>query len=167
MLSVVTMAASNKHLEYTVLMERLDLADVRELEDLLIECIYAEIIVGRLDQQSSQLKVVRVSARDPSDLDIASMCEKLDRWGLAVDNMIAHVDNEATIATDQYETEKLKVQALKDQVDQLKKTKSNQISVGGKSSSSGGWAGGSSGMSSGGGGDGGMAAALAASRRDF
>ena len=113
MLSVVTMAASNKHLDYSQLMERLDLGDVRELEDLLIECIYADIVVGRLDQQSSQLKIERVSGRDPSDLDIVNMCQKLDHWGLTVDNMILQVDTTSKQAANEYDVAKMKKTALK------------------------------------------------------
>jgi len=113
MLSVVTMAASNKHLDYSQLMERLDLGDVRELEDLLIECIYAGIVVGRLDQQSSQLKIERVSGRDPSDLDIVNMCQKLDHWGLTVDNMILQVDTTSKQAANEYDVAKMKKTALK------------------------------------------------------
>ena len=113
MLSVVTMAASNKHLDYSQLMERLDLGDVRELEDLLIECIYAGIVVGRLDQQSSQLKIERVSGRDPSDLDIVNMCQKLDQWGLTVDNMILQVETTSKQAANEYDVAKMKKTALK------------------------------------------------------
>ena len=166
MLSVVTMGSANKNLEYDVLMKSLDLNDVRELEDLLIECIYAGIIVGRLDQQKSQLKIERVAGRDPSDLDIANMCEKLEKWGLAVENMIEHVDSEAKIATDIYDMKKLKINELKENVSALKSEK--EVTMGGNKSSAissnGGWAGNS--VTSERGGDD-MAAALAASRVEF
>ena len=168
MLTVVTMAASNKNLDYSYLMESLDLGDVRELEDLLIECIYAEIVVGRLDQQSSQLKVQRVVGRDPSDLDIANMCEKLERWNVTVDSMIIKVDDETKKANNNYEIAKIKKQALKDQIDSLKQEKQKEMaSGGGGSTKQGGGVGGQSPGASGWTADDDMAAALAASRNEF
>jgi COP9 signalosome complex subunit 7 len=161
------MAASNKNLDYSYLMESLDLGDVRELEDLLIECIYAEIVVGRLDQQSSQLKVQRVVGRDPSDLDIANMCEKLERWSVSVDSMIVKVDCAAKEAENEYGVAKMKSQALKDQVHSLKKKKETEIANGSGSTKQGGGAGRLSSGASGWSGDDDMAAALAASRNEF
>jgi COP9 signalosome complex subunit 7 len=168
-LSVVTMAASNKQLDYATLMDRLDMGDVRELEDLLIECIYAKLIVAKLDQQSSQLKVKRVSGRDPSDLDIANMCQKFDQLGNTVDNMLLQVDKQAKEATNDYNIEKLKRKELKDKIDDLKKKKRAAImglSSSKNNSGSGGWA---NVDSNGGGmnGDDDMAAAIEASRKEY
>ena len=179
MLTVVTLAASNKYLNYALLMDCLDLGDVRELEDLLIECIYAGIMVGRLDQQSSQLKVERVSGRDPSAVDIVNMCDKLEQWGLAVENMIEHVENKAVQATDEFNTQKMKDLALIDAVDTMKSKRKAQMSGASKQAGSSGWAaaatdgggvmggmGGMGGMGMGGSDDS-MAAVLQASKMDF
>ena len=54
-LSAVTFAAQSKTLSYTLLMRELQLASVRELEDLLIDCMYTGLISGRLDQQAGHL----------------------------------------------------------------------------------------------------------------
>ena len=50
-LTVVALAAQTKVLEYDVLMRGVELRGVRELEDLIIECIYTGLLQGRLDQQ--------------------------------------------------------------------------------------------------------------------
>ena len=56
-LSAVAFAAQSKTLGYDLLMRELQLASVRELEDLLIDCIYTGLISGRLDQQAGHLDV--------------------------------------------------------------------------------------------------------------
>ena len=43
-----------QYISYNALLKSLDLKNIRELEDLLISAIYADIIHGRLDQQNSR-----------------------------------------------------------------------------------------------------------------
>ncbi len=50
MLSIVDAAQASKELEYESLMRDLELPTVRELEDLIIDCIYNELVAGKLDQ---------------------------------------------------------------------------------------------------------------------
>ena len=42
---------------YTALLHQLDIPNVRELEDLIIECIYQGVIKGKLDQKQKQLEI--------------------------------------------------------------------------------------------------------------
>ncbi|KAL6964946.1 COP9 signalosome complex subunit 7 [Sarracenia purpurea var. burkii] len=50
-LTVLTLAETNKILPYDVLLQELDVTNVRELEDFLInECMYVGIVRGKLDQ---------------------------------------------------------------------------------------------------------------------
>ncbi|CAK9149395.1 unnamed protein product [Ilex paraguariensis] len=50
-LTVLTLAETNKVLPYDVLVQELDVTNVRELEDFLInECMYVGIVRGKLDQ---------------------------------------------------------------------------------------------------------------------
>ena len=43
-----------QYISYNTLLNELDVKNIRELEDLLISAIYADIIQGRLDQQNSR-----------------------------------------------------------------------------------------------------------------
>jgi COP9 signalosome complex subunit 7 len=40
-----------------VLLQQLDIPNVRELEDLIIECIYQGVVKGKLDQKQKQLEI--------------------------------------------------------------------------------------------------------------
>lgn len=47
-------------------MEELGLSSRRELEDLVIEAIYAEVVKGKLDQRNACFQVDQALARDVS-----------------------------------------------------------------------------------------------------
>ncbi|KAK1121019.1 hypothetical protein K0M31_010804 [Melipona bicolor] len=55
-LTMVTLATKSRCIPYSLLLEELDINNVRDLEDLIIEAIYADIIHGKLDQKNSQLE---------------------------------------------------------------------------------------------------------------
>lgn len=64
LLTVVSLAEQSKLLPYTLLMQELQIDNVRELEDLVIEGISAGVIQGKLDQKSSHFEVDYVIGRD-------------------------------------------------------------------------------------------------------
>ena len=48
---------SEQILPYSQLLENLQISSIRELEDLIIDAIYLEVIRGKLDQKEQQFKV--------------------------------------------------------------------------------------------------------------
>jgi COP9 signalosome complex subunit 7 len=82
MLSIVDFSQKSKVLQYQDLAKALDIpaGNVRELEDLIIDCIYNELVEGKLDQLNQRFHVVRVVGRDmrPSDIELA--VQKLEEW---------------------------------------------------------------------------------------
>jgi len=63
-LSVVELCTKLSSLPYAMLQTELDIGSVRELEDLLIEVIYAGLVKGTLDQQKAALFVDSAMGRD-------------------------------------------------------------------------------------------------------
>ena len=59
---------------------RAQISSVREVEDLLIRCIYGGLIEGKLDQQLKQLSVHNAAGRDIHPSEISSMLETLATW---------------------------------------------------------------------------------------
>lgn len=80
MLSILSIATNNKIVSYQFFQDILDINSIRELEDIIIEAIYNNLIQGKLDQKSNVFKVKSVSIRDihPSSLD--TIIEKLIVW---------------------------------------------------------------------------------------
>lgn len=90
-LTIVSLAADNKVIPYTVLLQQLEIPNVRELEDLIIECIYQGVIKGKLDQKKKQLEVDFAIGRDIRPGQIAQMMSILAAWGSRSDAVLAAI----------------------------------------------------------------------------
>lgn len=79
---------------YTTLLKELDLNNVRDLEDLIIEAVYADIIHGKLDQKNSQLEVDYAIGRDirPDDINVIVNC--LQEWCTACEDVLGCVQTQ-------------------------------------------------------------------------
>ncbi|XP_043486789.1 COP9 signalosome complex subunit 7 [Polistes fuscatus] len=98
-LTIVTLATKSKCIPYSILLEELDIKNVRDLEDLIIEAIYADIIHGKLDQKNSQLEVDYAGlGRDVRPGDTGVVAETLSAWGQACDAVLACIEEQVTHA---------------------------------------------------------------------
>ncbi|RWS29118.1 COP9 signalosome complex subunit 7a-like protein, partial [Leptotrombidium deliense] len=70
-LTIVTLATKSKIIPYQILLSELGINNLRELEDLVIEVIYLNIIKGKMDQKNGWLEINSTISRDirPEDLD--------------------------------------------------------------------------------------------------
>ncbi|XP_043258691.1 COP9 signalosome complex subunit 7 isoform X2 [Colletes gigas] len=98
-LTIVTLATKSRCIPYSILLEELDIKNVRDLEDLIIEAIYADIIHGKLDQKNSQLEVDYAGlGRDVRPNDTGVVAETLAAWGQACDTVLACIEDQVTKA---------------------------------------------------------------------
>ncbi|CAK9827402.1 COP9 signalosome complex subunit 7 [Anthophora retusa] len=98
-LTIVTLATKSRCIPYSVLLEELDIKNVRDLEDLIIEAIYADIIHGKLDQKNSQLEVDYTGlGRDVRPADTGVVAETLAAWGQACDTVLACIEEQVNRA---------------------------------------------------------------------
>lgn len=89
-LTIVTLAEKSKCIPYSVLLEELDIKNVRDLEDLIIEAVYADIIHGKLDQKNSQLEVDYAGlGRDVRPGETGAVVDTLAAWGETCDVVLA------------------------------------------------------------------------------
>ncbi|XP_043558227.1 COP9 signalosome complex subunit 7a isoform X2 [Chiloscyllium punctatum] len=79
-LTIVSLAARMKCIPYSMLLKDLDIKNLRELEDLIIEAIYTDIIQGKLDQRNQLLEVDFCIGRDLQKQDISSIVKTLQEW---------------------------------------------------------------------------------------
>lgn len=63
-LSIIDEAHKQKSIPYDVLFKKLKLNSCRELEDLVIELFYLNVLTGKLDQQKAMLEVESAVGRD-------------------------------------------------------------------------------------------------------
>lgn len=114
-LTIVTLAEKTKCIPYSILLEELDIKNVRDLEDLIIEAVYADIIQGKLDQKNSQLEVDYAGlGRDVTPADAHAVAETLAAWGQTCDTVLACIEQQVIRANN----EKQKATSHKDKIQQ-------------------------------------------------
>jgi hypothetical protein len=98
--------ASGRHaaqeLPYGKLMEELDIATVRELEDMVIECTYQNMLSAKLDQKRALVDVEYASARDISPADVQKMIEQLTAWNRTCDTTIQKLQEKIEAADQRF-----------------------------------------------------------------
>ncbi|KWU45982.1 hypothetical protein RHOSPDRAFT_32462 [Rhodotorula sp. JG-1b] len=63
-LTILSLAAQSRTLPYSTLLSTLSLDSVPQLEDILIELFYANVLAGRLDQKHERLEIISARGRD-------------------------------------------------------------------------------------------------------
>lgn len=63
-----------------MLLEELQIESIRELEDLIIDAIYLNILRGKLDQKEQQLEVEYTMGRDLEPGKLEKLLEALQNW---------------------------------------------------------------------------------------
>jgi len=79
-------------LPYSYLQANLDIPTIRQLEDLIIEAIYLDIIRGRLDQKEQQFEVEYTIGRDVPHEDIGGILTALEHWSSTTSTLIQTLD---------------------------------------------------------------------------
>lgn len=67
-------------LPYSLLLQELQVASIRELEDLFIDAIYLDILRGKLDQKEQQLEIEYTMGRDLEPGKLEKLLEALQNW---------------------------------------------------------------------------------------
>ncbi|UZJ54663.1 hypothetical protein CBS101457_003983 [Exobasidium rhododendri] len=108
-LTLVSLASRSRALSYSTLIRSLGLSgsseadssapgpsshisarDIRALEDLIIEAIYAGILSARLDQREQRVEVESVLGRDVRGIgEIEKMSSVLEEWSSTTDQLLA------------------------------------------------------------------------------
>ncbi|KAI7685481.1 COP9 signalosome complex subunit 7b [Sarcoptes scabiei] len=106
-LTILSSAKYCRHISYQVLLDELDLNSTRELEDLIIELIYSNVLK---DQVNKCLEVDQTIARDVRDEDFQTITNILGDWLRSCENILMKI-----------ETQIQKAKNMKDENQQAKK----------------------------------------------
>ncbi|EGG19440.1 proteasome component region PCI domain-containing protein [Cavenderia fasciculata] len=79
-LSIVYLSTISKIIPYSLLQKELEISNLRELEDLVIDSIYQNIIRGKLDQKNKHLEIEFAIGRDVPAASIDVLINALDSW---------------------------------------------------------------------------------------
>lgn len=121
-LSIVSMAHASKSLPYDKLMAELDVPDVRTLEDMVIECFYAGVVKGKLDQRARAVEVTFAMGRDVRPEQVEELIASLEEWRRGCDAASAALSSKLDAAASAATVEELRRADHKDAVERTKAT---------------------------------------------
>ncbi|PPQ73262.1 hypothetical protein CVT26_015220 [Gymnopilus dilepis] len=91
-LTIVSLATDRRILPYAELLKALDISNVRELEDLIIDAIYLDLLQGKLDQKEEQLEVSYTMGRDLEPGKLEQILAALQDWASTTSAVLATLD---------------------------------------------------------------------------
>ncbi|KAF8885589.1 hypothetical protein BD779DRAFT_1662842 [Infundibulicybe gibba] len=91
-LSLVSLASHRRILPYADLTASLAMPSIRELEDLIIDAIYLDVLRGKLDQRAQQLEVEYTMGRDLAPGALEAVLEALTDWAATTSDVLATLD---------------------------------------------------------------------------
>lgn len=119
-LTILSLAQKQRIVPYSLLQEQIDISELRALEDLIIESMYAGLLRGKLDQSASHLEVKYAIGRDIKLDELDAMMAKLKQWADCSSEVITSLEEKKKVAADRYEADKLKQKEQKEQIEKLK-----------------------------------------------
>jgi len=126
-LSIISLSQKTKVVPYSKLQQELDIDDVRELEDLIIEVIYAGLIRGKLDQRAAHLEVKFAIGRDIKPQEFDAMMEKLSNWCQCSETLLNAVGEKMDFAQNAYNKEKERASQLENKINEVKTNLKTQM----------------------------------------
>ena len=88
-------------LDYKALMRDLEIGSLRELEDLIIDCIYNDLVSGKLDQLNQRFHVTNCTGRDLRPEDIGSALAKLEAWDAQLESAQKFIEDKVVNSSNQ------------------------------------------------------------------
>merc|ERR1712039_862525 len=100
------MGTKEKYIKFSDLQFALGVSNARELEDLIIESIYQNLIVGSMDQANQCLIVESCACRDCRDQDIDYIIDTLSNWHESAQHMLGSLEDMVQYSHDSFEKNK-------------------------------------------------------------
>ncbi|KAF8139797.1 hypothetical protein EV363DRAFT_1392722 [Boletus edulis] len=91
-LTIVTLATERHILPYSLLLDELQVETIRELEDLIIDAIYLDVLRGKLDQKEQQLEIEYTMGRDLEPGKLEKLLEALQSWATTTATVLSELD---------------------------------------------------------------------------
>eukprot|EP00823_Brevimastigomonas_motovehiculus_P008004 TRINITY_DN71_c2_g3_i1.p1 TRINITY_DN71_c2_g3~~TRINITY_DN71_c2_g3_i1.p1 ORF type:complete len:281 (-),score=43.57 TRINITY_DN71_c2_g3_i1:348-1190(-) len=114
-LTIVEHAAKEKILHYKTLMDAVDISELRDLEDLIIDCIYQGLLQGKLDQRQNALEVHSVMGRDLKPSEVSDMDQLLSTWIADSEQLVKALDTKMEQANVSLERKKKEAQDVENE----------------------------------------------------
>ncbi|XP_017016847.1 COP9 signalosome complex subunit 7 [Drosophila kikkawai] len=127
-LTIVSLAIKAKSIPYALLLSELDIDNVRHLEDIIIEAIYADIIHGKLFQNTRILEVDYAQGRDIPPGYTGQIVETLQAWVNSCDSVSNCIEMQIKYANAEKSKRLLNKERVEQDLINLKKVLKSQAS---------------------------------------
>ncbi|KFM67494.1 COP9 signalosome complex subunit 7a, partial [Stegodyphus mimosarum] len=125
-LTIVSLATKTKCIPYSKLLKELDMKNLRELEDLIIDVIYADIVRGKLDQKNNRLEVDYTVGRDIKPADVDIVVQVLQDWSDSCEVILNNIENQIFKANSMKENQLKLKQQIDNEIAAIKKNMKTQ-----------------------------------------
>jgi len=97
-LTIASLASESHVIPYSRLIKELDIAGLRELEDLIIDALYKDIVVGKLDHEKQIFQVDSSLGRDLRPEEMDKMISTLLAWQNQSEVLLKSIEEKMQIA---------------------------------------------------------------------
>ncbi|KAM3586104.1 hypothetical protein VKS41_002633 [Umbelopsis sp. WA50703] len=120
-LSIVSLSEESRTISYDKLLKYLDIADVRQLEDLIIGAFYEDVLKGKMDQKRKQLEVEYTMGRDLRPGQRSDVITILQNWSQNTESILINLDKKISSIQDTAAEEKRSREQYEREIERLKK----------------------------------------------
>jgi len=92
-LTIASLASDSHVIPYSLLIKELDIVELRELEDLVIDALYKDIVVGKLDHERKVFQVDSAIGRDLRPEDMDRMIGTLLSWQKQSEALLKNIND--------------------------------------------------------------------------
>jgi len=119
-LTVISLSSDKKIIPYSELLQQLGLSNQRELDDLLIDCLYSGLIKGKLDHKRNALEVEHSIGRDLRPGQIDEVQSILTEWLEHSDHLLKTINEKIAHAHTVQERNKVHKHDLDQRIEHMK-----------------------------------------------
>ncbi|EJF58484.1 hypothetical protein DICSQDRAFT_172997 [Dichomitus squalens LYAD-421 SS1] len=105
-LTLVSLAQDRRILPYDQLLRDLEMPTIRDLEDLIIDAIYLDIVKGKLDQREQQFEIEYTMGRDLEPGKLEQLLVSLQNWASTTSAILATLDDKLSEISNRTATSK-------------------------------------------------------------
>ncbi|KAI6102693.1 hypothetical protein EDD16DRAFT_1633837 [Pisolithus croceorrhizus] len=109
-LSIVSLASERRILPYSLLLEELQMPTIRELEDLIIDAIYLDILRGKFDQKEQQLEIEYTMGRDLEPGQLERVLVALQNWASTTASVLDALDKKLVEAAEHHKSVRAEIE---------------------------------------------------------
>ncbi|WVF73015.1 hypothetical protein IAT40_007833 [Kwoniella sp. CBS 6097] len=93
-LTLVSLALQHRSLTYDQLLTSLKLESIRQLEDLIIDVIYAGLLGGKMHHNEKVLHIDWVAGRDLAEQELVNVQQSLQNWCITAESLLSALDQQ-------------------------------------------------------------------------